>query len=195
MKEYLISMFIDNELNLDEKIDFVKTIHKEQPFKDEALALLEQEKLIHAEYLHQAPQIQIPMKQEPEKGFSIPWLWPAALFSAGVALGAAVLFMLPTSIPIAIPSITVSTEIPHRFVIYRPHAEQADIIGTFTNWQPLAMEKIGPSGYWSLTLNLPEGEYQYSYLVEDGQQITDPTVSERVQDDFGGENSILSVKV
>jgi len=36
-------------------------------------------------------------------------------------------------------------------------------------------------------------ECQYSYFVEDGQQITDPTVPERVQDDFGGENSVITI--
>lgn len=195
MKDYLISMFIDNELDLDEKIDFVETVHKEKTFKDVALDLLEQEKLVHAELKQPVPQIQLPIQQKSQKSFSIPWLRPAALFSAGLALGAAVLFMMPPSIPVPVPSTAINREIPHRFIIYRPNADHADIIGTFTSWQPVAMERIGPSGYWSLTLNLPEGEYQYSYLVEDGQQIADPTVPERVQDDFGGENSILSVKV
>lgn len=195
MKDYLISMFIDNELNLDEKIDFVETVHKEQGFKDEALDLLEQEKLLQAELAYQTPQVSLPFPKESKKYFSVPWLRPAALFSAGLALGAAILFVLPTSVPIPVPSPVASREVPHRFIIYRPNADHADIIGTFTRWQPVAMEKIGPSGYWGLTLNLPEGEYQYSYLVEDGQQIADPTVPERVQDDFGGENSILSVKV
>lgn len=40
MKDYLISMFIDNELDLDEKIIFVETVHDEQAFKDEAIDLL-----------------------------------------------------------------------------------------------------------------------------------------------------------
>ncbi|MBU0960327.1 MAG: glycogen-binding domain-containing protein [Proteobacteria bacterium] len=194
MKDYLISMFIDNELNLDEKIDFVETVHDKQAFKDETLELLKQEKVLHAELVHQVPEIRMPLLQESKKGFFIPWLRPAALFSAGLALGAAILFVMPTSVPIPIPATVASKDIPHRFIIYRPNADHADIIGTFTRWQPMAMEKIGPSGYWSLTLNLPEGEYQYSYLVEDGQQIADPTIQERVQDDFGGENSVLSVK-
>lgn len=195
MKDYLISMFIDNELDLDEKIDFVETVHAERTFKDEAIDLLAQEKLLHGEMVQRMPQARIPVKKESESGFFIPWLRPAALFSAGLALGAAVLFLQPTPAPVPISTAVASNEIPHRFVIYRPDVDQAEIIGTFTRWQPLSMEKIGTSGYWSLTLNLPEGEYQYSYLVEDGKQITDPTVPERVQDDFGGENSIITVKV
>ena len=195
MKDYLISMFIDNELDIDEKIDFVETVYGEQAFKDEAINLLEQEKLLSSEMVHRLPQMHIPLEKELESGFFIPWLRPLALFSAGLALGAAVLFIQPTSPPEPMPTTVASREIPHRFVIYRPDTDQAEIIGSFTRWQPVAMQKIGSSGYWDLTLNLPEGEYQYNYLVENGKHITDPTVPERIQDDFGGENSIITVKV
>ncbi len=195
MKDYLISMFIDNELNLDEKIVFVETVHEEREFKEDALELLQQEKLLDAPMVHRIPQLDLSLEKEPKRSFFIPWLRPAALFSAGLAFGAAVLFMQPNSDPLPLPSTVASRKIPYRFVIYRPDADQAEIIGTFTQWKPVAMKKTGHDGYWSLTLNLLEGEYQYSYLVEDGQQITDPTVQERIQDDFGGENSIITIKV
>ncbi|RLB70713.1 MAG: hypothetical protein DRH07_08045 [Deltaproteobacteria bacterium] len=69
----------------------------------------------------------------------------------------------------------------------------AEIIGNFTGWTPVAMEKIGDSGYWSISIDLPEGEHHYSYLLENGQQIADPTVLTRERDDFGGENSIIRI--
>jgi 1,4-alpha-glucan branching enzyme len=81
----------------------------------------------------------------------------------------------------------------HRFVIYQPEAKQAEIIGSFTNWAPVAMEKVGDSGYWAISLELPAGEHRYSYLLENGQQVADPTILAREQDDFGGENSIIKV--
>ena len=195
MKDYLISMFIDNELDLDEKIIFVETVHEEQEFKSEAIDLLQQEKLLDAPMVDRFPQMQLQIEKAPRRPFSIPWLRPVALFSTGLALGAAVIFIQPYPDPLPLPSVVTSREIPHRFVIYRPNADRAEIIGTFTQWKPVAMKKTGHAGYWSLTLNLKEGEYQYSYLVEDGQQITDPTIPERVQDDFGGENSIITIKV
>jgi len=43
-------------------------------------------------------------------------------------------------------------------------------------------------------LELPEGEYRFSYIVEGGRRLTDPTIAVREIDDFGGENSILRVK-
>ena len=198
MKDYLISMFIDNELDLDEKIDFVETVHNEPRFKDEAIDLLEQEKLLHGQLVDSMPQLHMPVVRETEKDFLAAWFRPVALFASGLALGAAVFFIGPKPDPVQITTTTapaVHREIPHRFVIYRPDADRAEIIGTFTHWQPVSMHKIGSSGYWSLTFNLPAGEHQYSYLVEDGRQITDPTVPERVQDDFGGENSVITVQV
>lgn len=195
MKDYLISLFIDNELNLDEKIDFVETTHGDQAFKDEAIGLLRQEKLLQAEMVHRVPQVQAVKEKEPWQGFLFTWLRPVSLFATGLALGAALLLVRPAVDPSPVLSTVVKVETPYRFVIYRPDAGQAEIIGTFTGWQPVSMQKIGTSGYWSLTLNLGEGEYQYSYLVEGGEQITDPTVPERVKDDFGGENSVITIKV
>jgi hypothetical protein len=46
-----------------------------------------------------------------------------------------------------------------------------------------------------LTVPLPIGEQRYSYLIDDGRQIVDPTVAAREQDDFGGENSVIEIKV
>ena len=194
MKDYLISLFIDNELNLDEKIDFVETTHAERAFKDEAIALLEQEKMLHAEMVHRVPKVQAVETKYPEKGFAFAWMRPLTAFATGLALGVTLLLVRPAIDPVPVLTPVTRSETAYRFVIYRPDASQAEIIGTFTGWQPVPMEKMGSSGYWSLTLNLGEGEYQYSYVVEGGQQITDPTVPERVKDDFGGENSIITVK-
>ncbi len=195
MKDYLISMFIDNELDLDEKIDFVETAYGDEAFKDEAIDLLKQEKLLHAEMVHQVPQVQAIESKEPWRGFGSPWMRPVALFATGLALGAALLLVRPSVNPVSDVATVASPETPYRFVIYRPDAKQAEIVGTFTSWQPVPLEKLGNSGYWGLTLKLAEGEYQYSYLVEGGQHIADPTVPERVKDDFGGENSVITIKV
>lgn len=79
-------------------------------------------------------------------------------------------------------------------MLYLPAIERASLVGTFTDWHPVAMERIGNSGYWSLTLQVPAGEHRYSILVDDGRLIADPTVATREQDDFGGENSVIEVR-
>ena len=55
MKDYLISSYIDDELNLDEKIEFVETVHENVSLKDEAVDLLHQEKQIRGEVTDRVP--------------------------------------------------------------------------------------------------------------------------------------------
>ncbi len=47
MNDSLISLFIDDEMDLDEKVEFVETVHSSQVFTQETVDLLEQEKLLH----------------------------------------------------------------------------------------------------------------------------------------------------
>lgn len=185
MNDYSISMFIDNELDLDEKITFVEDVHKDKNFKDQAVELLEQEKFLHGDVALSVPDLKIPSTPESKQNLLHLWLPSFAGFATACIL--LIGFFLTWSTP------ATKSEEPHRFVIYQPDAAQAEIIGTFTGWAPVAMEKIGDSGYWSISIDLPEGEHHYSYLLENGQQIADPTVLNREQDDFGGENSIIRV--
>jgi hypothetical protein len=57
------------------------------------------------------------------------------------------------------------------------------------------MKRVGTSGYWEVTLDLPEGEHRFSYILEGNRRLADPTILTREHDDFGGENSILEVKL
>ena len=57
----------------------------------------------------------------------------------------------------------------------------------------IPMKKMGVSGYWEATVDLYPGEHHYSYILEGGRRIPDPTILTREKDDFGGENSILDI--
>lgn len=179
-------MFVDNELNLDEKIEFVETVHSNTPFKDETIELLEQEKLLHGDMVTAMPEVSIPVSPVEKTGLFRLWFVPLAGFAAAMMLVAAVFLSRPA------PVINLA-ELQHRFVIYRPDVSKAEIVGDFTRWSPVPMEKIGDSGYWTVTLKLPAGEHRYSYLVDNNRQIADPTVLIHEQDDFGGVNSIIKV--
>lgn len=185
MKDYSISMFIDNELDLDEKINFVEGVHQDKEFKDQTIELLEQEKQLTSNFTVRAPEMKIPVKSQVRPNVFKLWLPSFAGFATASIL--LIGFFLFWSVPVK------NIEKLHRFVIYQPDVSHAEIIGNFTAWSPVAMERIGNSGYWSISIDLPEGEYRYSYLLENGQQIADPTVLTREQDDFGGENSIIRV--
>jgi hypothetical protein len=188
MKEYLISLYIDNELDLDEKITFVETVHDDRAYTDEALGLLKQEKRLRSNFTVPLPAaFQVPEVPAPRNNFFSFWLKPMAGFVAAMLLVTLYTLLQPTP--------PVSHAQQHRFVVYLPETSQANIVGTFTGWSPVRMERVGTSGYWTLTLNIPEGEHRYSYLIGEGRQIADPTVGTREQDDFGGENSVIEVQV
>ncbi len=187
MKDYLISMFVDNELDLDEKIEFVESVHSSKPMKDETVELLEQEKLLQGEMVAAMPPVSLPVVRKEKK-----WL----RFSFVPFAGLATAILLAAGIFLSRPAPETGAEVlQHRFVIYRPDISQARIVGDFTRWSPVSMDKVGESGYWSITLKLPAGEHRYSYLVDGDQQIADPTVLTQEQDDFGGKNSVINVAV
>lgn len=190
MDESLISLFIDDEMDLDEKIVFVETVHTSRPFTLEAVALLEQEKMLRTLPVALPASAMAGWPDKPVFSWSRffgSWWPPAAGFvTAMILVGLGFMLLMPRQSTLASPA-------EHRFVLYLPEASQAKIVGTFTDWTPVPMQKIGTSGYWSLTLRVAQGEHRYSYLVEDGNRMVDPTVTAREHDDFGGDNSVIVV--
>jgi len=183
MQDYLISMFIDDELDLDNKIEFVETVHEDRKFKDETVDFLPQEKVIRLEVVDILPSVKVQPKEK--TGFP---LWrPMAIFASGLA-AALVLFFFSQS-----PKEQLSTA--HRFVIYQPGVEQVEITGSFTDWRTLPLTRAGSSDYWEVTIDVPAGEHRFSYILEGDQRLADPTILTREKDDFGGENSILEVNL
>ena len=184
MKEYLISSYIDDELELDEKIEFVETVHGQEAFKEEAIDLLQQEKLIRGEVVDRTPAVAIPERRR----FTIPFWRPAGMFAAGLAAALLVIiFVTPRQ---DLPVLT-----RHRFVLYQPDVEQVEITGSFLNWSAVPMKRSGSSGYWEAVLEVPPGEHRLCYIIEGRKRIPDPTILIREKDDFGGENSILAVNM
>jgi hypothetical protein len=179
--DYLISKFIDNELEIGEKITFVERAHQDRTFREESLKLLQQEKLLRSDIVDRVPPLILPLRK---KKFSS-YLRPVSLFASGVAGLLIILYL-------AFPSQMVTSN-SHRFVIYQPQVRQVEITGSFTDWKRIPLKPTGSSGYWEVTLTIPEGEHRYTYILEGHQRISDPTVPARERDDYGGENSIIYV--
>ncbi len=183
MKDYMISMFIDDELDVDEKIELVESVHADAAVKNEIVHLLQQEKLITSPVVSRIPVVEADVR--PKLAFNI-WR-PAAAFASGLAAALIIMFFV-------LPEQKISS-VPYRFVVYQPDVNQVDITGSFTGWKTLPMKKNGATGYWEITLDLQQGEHRYSYILESEVQIPDPSVLTRERDDFGGENSILDVNM
>jgi hypothetical protein len=183
--KYLISMFIDDEMDLDEKIGFVKKVHEEDDFYDESLELLEQEKLIRSTPVDSVPLIR---PKEKKSWFDLFLLRPYRLLAPAGAM-AAVIILLIFSLQEEAP-----VSINHRFIIYEPEVSKVEISGSFTDWKVLQLKRIGSTGYWQIELDIPKGEHRYTYILEERERVADPTILTREQDDFGGENSVLFVE-
>jgi hypothetical protein len=188
MKEYLISLFIDNEMNLPEKKEFIDTIAEDPHFHEETSSLLEQEALLRNSMVHVTPPVaSMPLRKHL---FMLLPAWQPALAGFAVAL----LLLVPIFNFSTTPEPTGTVaQASHRFVIYLPEVQEASVMGTFTDWSPVPMEPMGNSGYWTLDLDLQPGEHRYSFLVEEDTRIADPTIKDRENDDFGGENSIIHI--
>jgi len=183
--DYLSSMYIDNEMDLDEKRQFVKKVRSERSFYVQTLELLEQE-----QELRKIPEM-------PAVTAATPWrppIWtilrrfitPLGAAAAGFAAAVLLLFSGFHNSP--------STICSNRFVIYEPSARQVELAGSFTGWQRLSMLPIGNSGYWELNLPIPHGEHRFAYILDGDREIADPTLPASEKDDFGGVNSILNVE-
>lgn len=179
--DYMTSMFIDDELVIEDKIEFVEKVYEDKAYKDEAIELLHQEKLIRSEVVARVP----PLALKVRKRIIYSLLRPMALFASGVAVALIIWFA-------ATPA-HVSTSKHHRFIMYQPQASKAEIAGSFTQWRRVPMKKIGSSGYWEIVLEVHQGEHRYTYILEGHKRFADPTILTRERDDFGGENSILLV--
>lgn len=180
----LASMYIDNELDLNEKVKFVDKIHLDDSFRQNTRALLLQEKL-----LRRPPDTSVlpaRLSVRTHVGLRIKqWLKPVIYATAGFA--AAGLMMLSVQPP------AVPLPCTNRFVIYNASAHQVELTGSFTGWQRLLMKPIKNSGYWEISLKVPPGEHRFAYIVDGDRKIADPTLPASEMDDFGGRNSILTV--
>jgi hypothetical protein len=185
MNDHLISLYIDDELSLQEKVDFIHALDAEPAFREDALAFLATEKRLRADVVDFVPELRRVPRAAPH---TVRWLRPLASAAAGLAAAALVLWFVLQPQP-------QKTMQPHRFVIYQPAARTVELAGSFSDWKRIPLRAAGESGYWETTLDLPQGEHRFSYIVEGDRRVADPTVTVRESDDFGGENSILLVKL
>lgn len=188
---YLISMYIDNELSIDDKIIFVEHVHADQGFTDDAVVFLKQEKALRSALPEQAPEVALPFMQSTKLSFWVPK--PLGLaFAASLLILVALYFAHTPSSQNGFHPLPVGHQ--HRFVIYQSEIKQIEIAGSFTNWQRIPLEPAGSTGYWEITLDIPPGEHVFSYILDGDKILADPTMPAQEEDDFGTLNSILIVE-
>lgn len=182
----MVSLFIDDELTLDLKHDFVENIHNDQEFYLETIDFIDQEKLLRGDVVDRVPDTGY-VEQSFKNRFFRSVMRPLAYGLAGAATMVLVVWM----------SWVNHAQIPahmNRFVIYRPDVTKVEIAGSFTGWERIPLTSLGQSGYWEVTLEVPTGVHRYTYILEGETPFADPTILAVESDDFGGINSILTTE-
>lgn len=79
------------------------------------------------------------------------------------------------------------------FQLSRPDADSVALVGDFNQWKKSANPmKKDSKGVWKTEVKLPEGEYQFRYLVNGSDWENDkdcPTVS----NSFHSQNSVVNI--
>jgi len=81
------------------------------------------------------------------------------------------------------------------FTLHAPEAQRVELLGSFNGWKPGTLLLDGPdgSGHWAVSLELPEGRYEYIFLVDGKKWVTDPAAGIQRPDGFGRRNAVLEL--
>lgn len=72
-------------------------------------------------------------------------------------------------------------------------ADQAAVVGDFTDWQPAPMEQL-KNGSFKVILELPQGsDYQFRYLLNGNEWLNENEADHFVPNPYAGENSVVTV--
>lgn len=86
------------------------------------------------------------------------------------------------------------TERGVRFALHAPKASRVAVVGGFNRWDREKDLLTGPdgNGYWTTTIPLSPGRYEYLFLADGNTWLRDPSAPS-VDDGMGGANSVIVV--
>jgi len=115
-------------------------------------------------------------------------------FAFAAALAAAVVLAAGQALAAAAP---VPVDGGFAFSFSSPGARSVHLAGEFNGWDPgaIAMSDDDGDGVWEVVIDLDRGRtYQYKFVLNGGERWEpDPLNPERVDDGYGGYNSVLSI--
>ena len=82
-----------------------------------------------------------------------------------------------------------------RFELVAPAAKSVELVGTFNDWKPGSFTLQGPDkgGRWQIVVDLPAGRYEYQFLVDGREWITDTSAPWHRPDGFGHLNAVMEL--
>lgn len=84
---------------------------------------------------------------------------------------------------------------PITLMLTMPEARSVSVVGTFNAWDEngYEMKRDETKGAWTLVLQLPEGHYEYAFVLDGHTIIPDPQAEFYEDDGFGNQNGVLIV--
>ena len=157
-----------------------------------------------------------PTRQAGKPGTRRPWLvrpWtlrvsPIGAFAAAAALVGVIAFgawqLSPTDqVQIASEQVTDGLTpvantgeqalVVHQFTYYQKGLQSISVVGDFNDWNADStnMVEVSP-GVWTVSLRLRPDVYEYQFILNGKQRVTDPTMPQ-TSSDFGSPNSVVKV--
>jgi len=82
------------------------------------------------------------------------------------------------------------------FSLFAPDKSRVNLVGDFNNWSTTAdpLYDRDADGVWTIVIPLQPGRYEYKFYIDREKWIPDPGTGERVDDGFGGWNSVITVE-
>ncbi|MGD0229029.1 MAG: glycogen-binding domain-containing protein [Syntrophorhabdales bacterium] len=79
------------------------------------------------------------------------------------------------------------------FTLHAPEAHNVFVAGTFNDWNPTdRLMTRNAEGIWKARIIVPPGVHQYRFVV-DGEWRDDPGCPDRIPNDHGGQNCVITV--
>lgn len=85
--------------------------------------------------------------------------------------------------------------VPHEFVFTHAQASTVTVAGTFNNWNKTAhpLKRDADGSTWRLTIDVPAGDHQYKFVINDTDWVPDPNGTNR-DDGYGNINTFITIK-
>ncbi|MFZ2447364.1 MAG: glycogen-binding domain-containing protein [Syntrophobacteraceae bacterium] len=153
------------------------------------------------------PSVMQSIRAVPASRWRRAWKWirtpraftftPLQAGGAAAVLAACLAFflLLPGMAPVSPTVPEANGRIPVRISVAIPDARSVSVVGNFNNWRAQECEVHEEDGrkVWTVTLMLPEGRYEYGFLVDGRKIVPDPLALILEDDGFGNTNSVLVV--
>ncbi|MFH1755326.1 MAG: hypothetical protein ABIA59_06440 [Candidatus Latescibacterota bacterium] len=76
-----------------------------------------------------------------------------------------------------------------------PSVQRVTVAGSFNDWNPNSTALQKQNGVWVTVLVLAPGTYEYMFVEDETQWMTDPMAVRMRDDGFGGLNAVLDVEL